>query len=103
MWNNAIGMYAFIMISFFFCLNDSFFRGKSTHPGVVVDLCQNPDDPTRVRIFQANQIITIFKFQLYIGFSTHLSMPNSNPIGHVVCWNLQQKTSESVYTLQHVR
>jgi hypothetical protein len=30
-------------------------------------------------------------------------MPNSNPIGHVVCWNLQQKTSESVYTLQHVR
>jgi hypothetical protein len=29
----------------FFCYN----RGKSTHPGVVVDLCQNPDDPARVR------------------------------------------------------
>ena len=51
MWNNAIGMYAFVTevvraqgwtIAF---LN----RGKSTHPGVVVDLCQNPDDPTRVR------------------------------------------------------
>jgi syntaxin-binding protein 5 len=50
-----------------------------------VDLCQNPDDPTR----------------LYIGFSTHLSTPNSTHIGHVICWNLQQKTSESVYTLQH--
>ena len=24
-------------------------RGKSSHPGVVVDLSQNPDDPTRVR------------------------------------------------------
>ncbi|CAF1230907.1 unnamed protein product [Adineta steineri] len=67
MWNNAIGM------------------SKSTHPGVVVDLSQNPDDPTR----------------LYIGFSTHLSSPNTAPIGHVICWNLQQKTSESVYTLQH--
>ncbi|CAF3572963.1 unnamed protein product [Rotaria sordida] len=66
MWNNAIGM------------------GKSTHPGVVVDLCQNPDDPTR----------------LYIGFSTHLSSPNNVPVGHVICWNLQQKTSENVYTLQ---
>ncbi|CAF1035478.1 unnamed protein product [Rotaria sp. Silwood1] len=66
MWNNAIGM------------------GKSTHPGVVVDLCQNPDDPAR----------------LYIGFSTHLSSPNNVPMGHVVCWNLQQKTSENVYTLQ---
>ncbi|CAF3541913.1 unnamed protein product [Rotaria sordida] len=65
MWNNAIGM------------------GKSSHPGVVVDLCQNPDDPTR----------------LYIGFSTHLSSPNNVPVGHVICWNLQQKTSESVYTL----
>ncbi|UJR25564.1 hypothetical protein I4U23_006909 [Adineta vaga] len=65
MWNNAIGM------------------GKSSHPGVVVDLCQNPDDPTR----------------LYIGFSTHLSSPNSVPVGHVICWNLQQKTSESVYSL----
>ncbi|CAF1945267.1 unnamed protein product [Rotaria magnacalcarata] len=65
MWNNAIGM------------------GKSSHPGVIVDLSQNPDDPTR----------------LYIGFSTHLSTPNSVPIGHVVCWNLQQKTSETVYTL----
>ncbi|UJR23337.1 hypothetical protein I4U23_026351 [Adineta vaga] len=67
MWNNAIGM------------------GKSTHPGEVVDLCQNPDDPTR----------------LYIGFSTHLFSPNNPPIGHVICWNLQQKISESVYTLQH--
>jgi syntaxin-binding protein 5 len=65
MWNNAIGM------------------GKSSHPGVVVDLCQNPDDPTR----------------LYIGFSTHLSTPNTVPLGHVICWNLQQKASESVYTL----
>ncbi|CAF4694448.1 unnamed protein product, partial [Rotaria magnacalcarata] len=36
---------------------------------------------------------------MYIGFSTHLSTPNSVPIGHVVCWNLQQKTSETVYTL----
>ena len=26
-----------------------FHRSKSSHPGVVVDLCQNPDDPTRVR------------------------------------------------------
>ncbi|CAF3620024.1 unnamed protein product [Rotaria socialis] len=66
MWNNAIGM------------------GKSTHPGVVIDLCQNPDDSTR----------------LYIGFSTHISSPNNVPVGHVVCWNLQQKTSETVYTLQ---
>ncbi|CAF5135669.1 unnamed protein product, partial [Rotaria sp. Silwood1] len=37
---------------------------------------------------------------LYIGFSTHLSSPNNVPMGHVVCWNLQQKTSENVYTLQ---
>ncbi|CAF4065954.1 unnamed protein product [Rotaria sp. Silwood2] len=66
MWNNAIGM------------------GKNTHPGTVVDLCQNPDDPTR----------------LYIGFSTHLSSTNNAPVGQVVCWNLQQKTSENVYTLQ---
>ncbi|CAF3849723.1 unnamed protein product [Rotaria magnacalcarata] len=66
MWNNAIGM------------------GKSTHPGVVIDLCQNPDDSTR----------------LYIGFSTHILSPSSVPVGHVVCWNLQQKTSETVYTLQ---
>ncbi|CAF0752875.1 unnamed protein product [Adineta steineri] len=65
MWNNAIGM------------------SRSSHPGVVVDLCQNPDDPTR----------------LYIGFSTHLSSPNTVPLGQVVCWNLQQKTSECVYTL----
>ena len=27
-------------------------RGKSAHPGVVIDLCQNPDDPTRVRFYQ---------------------------------------------------
>ncbi|CAF4821735.1 unnamed protein product, partial [Rotaria magnacalcarata] len=31
-------------------LNTYFFidhRGKSSHPGVIVDLSQNPDDPTR--------------------------------------------------------
>jgi len=54
MWNNAIGMYVHI-IHFCFSweknIRFSFsIRGKSTHPGVVVDLCQNPDDPTRVRI-----------------------------------------------------
>ena len=27
-----------------------FIRGQSTHPGVVVDLCQNPNDPTRVSV-----------------------------------------------------
>ncbi|CAF1109170.1 unnamed protein product, partial [Didymodactylos carnosus] len=65
MWNNAIGM------------------GKSSHPGAVVDLCQNPDEPTKI----------------YIGFSTHITTPNATPLGHVVCWNFAQKTSESVYTL----
>ncbi|CAF0818239.1 unnamed protein product [Didymodactylos carnosus] len=65
MWNNAIGM------------------GKSTHPGVVVDLCQNPEDPTKI----------------YIGFSTHITAPNAPIVGHVVCWNFVQKVSESVYTL----
>jgi len=31
----------------FFSMN----RGKNTHPGAVVDLCQNPDDPARVRVY----------------------------------------------------
>jgi D-mannonate dehydratase len=65
MWNNAIGMYVFIMISFSFFFRKRIFvffcRGKSTHPGVVVDLCQNPDDPTRVRIFGVNRIVSIWK------------------------------------------
>jgi hypothetical protein len=44
----------YILFIFFFLEKNIRFsfsiRGKSTHPGVVVDLCQNPDDPTRVRI-----------------------------------------------------
>ncbi len=45
----------------------------------------------------------LFCFQLYIGFSTHLSSPNTVPIGHVICWNLQLKVSENVYTLSQVK
>lgn len=50
MWNNAIGMY--VVVFLFLKKEKQFFfrRGKSTHPGVVVDLCQNPDDPTRVQL-----------------------------------------------------
>ena len=83
-----------------------FNRGKSKHPGVIVDLSQNPGDPTRVSLLIINNTNKFnwfcSLFQLYIGFSTHLDSSTNVPVGHVICWNLQQKTSESVYTLQNV-
>jgi len=30
-------------------------RGKSTHPGAVIDLCQNPDDPSRVKYLKGKK------------------------------------------------
>ena len=71
---------------------------------MVVDLCQNPDDPTRVAL----SIINYANKLNPLNFSSILASVHIYPhqivfpIGHVVCWNLQQKTSESVYTLQQV-
>ena len=48
MWNDAIGMYVSVRLAMLSGERSPFVRSRSTHPGVVVDLCQNPNDPTRV-------------------------------------------------------
>jgi hypothetical protein len=49
-------------------------RGKSTHPGVVVDLCQNPEDPTRVKLSITIKTERFIRFCLFLNSSSILAL-----------------------------